>query len=272
MSRLYVLDGNGIGHWLFHSTRIDEAGNELALGDATRAWFARFSMAMAPSHMVVAFDGPNNWRFKEYVEYKASRIAKPKDEEKIAALKTLPPLWDELGVAVICREGFEADDIMAAIATKVAGPDCEVVIVSSDKDLMQLVCPSVRQYDPRPNKAGECVYYDERAVEEKLRVPPHRVVELLALMGDASDNVPGVEGWGAVRAATAIRQTLSERELFRKAATCSLEKIEARHQTALIERRADYEMSKRLVSLRCDVEVPTELSAYAIVSRKPEAA
>lgn len=272
--RLYAIDGNGCAHWLFHSMkgRMDDAGNELTLADATRQWWHMFVQRMNPTHAAVIFDGPNNWRWKEHVEYKSSRIAKPRDEEKIAALKTAPAAWASLGLPVLCYDTFEADDAIAAIANRHASDETEVVIVSSDKDLLQLVGPNVKAYDPRPNKAGVCMYYDERGVEEKLGVPPHRVRDLLAIWGDSTDDVPGVEGWGRESAILAVRQTRSASEIFRRAAAGTLENITPKRQAALVAQREAFDLSYKLVSLRYDVPVPDELSAFEIKPQQAESA
>jgi DNA polymerase I len=266
MTRLYAIDANGIAHWLWHSqsARTDEAGNEMSLVDATRQWWHRFVLNHKPTHAAIVFDGPHNWRWKEHAEYKSSRIAKPRDEEKIAALKTVPAAWEALGLKVLCYDTFEADDAIASIANKMAADDCEVVVVSSDKDMLQLVGPNVKAYDPRPNKAGVCMYYDEKAVEEKMYVPPHRVRELLAIWGDTSDDVPGIAGCGKDTAALAIKQTRSVKEIFSRAAAGTLSNITVARQKKLAEGRADFDLSFKLVSLRYDVPVPTEIEAYAI--------
>lgn len=270
--RLYALDANGLAHWLYHSRKMDDAGNELSLADATRQWWHMFVQRMNPTHAAVIFDGPNNWRWKEHVEYKSSRIAKPRDEEKIAALKTAPAAWASLGLPVLCYDTFEADDAIAAIANRHASDETEVVIVSSDKDLLQLVGPNVKAYDPRPNKAGVCMYYDERGVEEKLGVPPHRVRDLLAIWGDSTDDVPGVEGWGRESAILAVRQTRSASEIFRRAAAGTLENITPKRQAALVAQRDAFDLSFKLVSLRYDVPVPDDLAAFAIKPQDQHAA
>lgn len=272
MTRLYAIDANGLGHWLWHSKRMDDAGNELTLAEATSQWWHMFVQRMRPTHAAVIFDGPNNWRWKEHVEYKSSRIAKPRDEEKIAALKTLPKAWEALGLNVLCFDTFEADDAIAAITNRHANEETEVVVVSSDKDLLQLVGANVKAYDPRPNKAGVCMYYDERGVEEKLGVPPHRVRDLLAIWGDSTDDVPGVEGWGRESAILAVRQTRSANEIFRRAAAGTLENITAARQKKLAEQRSAFDLSHKLVSLRFDVPVPDELSAFEIKPQDQHAA
>ncbi len=268
MTRLYVIDGNGLGHWLWHTSRKDPHGSELTLADATTAWFREFCERLNPSHVAVVWDGANNWRWKESVEYKSARRAKPPDEEKNAAIKTLDAAWSDLGVQTLRYDTFEADDAMAALCNVHASPECEVVIVSSDKDMMQCVDECVKQYDPRPNKANECVFYDAAAVEKKHGVPPHRVADLLAIMGDASDSVPGIKGWGKVKAVNAVRQTKSMTELIRKVQAGALLHVDAKNQAAFVEQLADLEISRRLVSLRVDVPVPTELDAFKLSRRE----
>ena len=274
MTRLYAIDCNGVSHWLYHSktARMDAAGNEITLGQAVRNWWTQFAVQMGPSYAAAIFDGGHNWRWQVHAEYKSTRKAKPRNEELIAALKTVPPVWGELGVPVHCYDTFEADDAIATIANELAGPETEVIIVSSDKDLLQLVGPHVRQYDPRPNKAGVCMYYDERGVEEKLGVPPHRVRDLLAIWGDSTDDVPGVEGWGRESAILAVRQTRSANEIFRRAAAGTLENITAARQKKLAEQRSAFDLSHKLVSLRFDVPVPDDLAAFEIKPQQAESA
>lgn len=265
MTRLYAIDCNGLGHYLWHSkTRMDDHGNEISLEDATRRWWALFMAQMGPTHAVACFDAPDNWRYKVHVEYKSNRKIKPVDPDKAAALKSLPACWDALGVPVVAARGFEADDVIASIANRHASEDVEVIVVSSDKDMMQLVNAHVKQYDPRPNKAGTCVFYDEAAVEQKLKVPPHRVTELLALMGDAADHIPGVEGWGETRAVNAIRQTHSSREIFRLAEKGALDSILPKLQASLVAHRDDYDLSFKLASLRYDVPVAESVDEYRV--------
>lgn len=268
MTRVYAIDANGIAHWLWHATRVDANGNEMSLSDATAQWYREFCDRLDPSHVAVFFDGKDNWRKAAYVEYKASRAAKPPDEEKLAALREQPAVWQSLGIQPHRFDTFEADDAIASLCNLHASEECEVVIVATDKDLMQLVGDHVKQYDPRPNKAGECIFYDATAVEEKHGVPPHRLAELLAIWGDSGDDVPGVEGWGKVKAVNAIRQTKSLRELLRKAAAGELKLIEPKHQTSLIQQREALELSLKLVSLRYDVPVPTDIEAFRIAERK----
>lgn len=268
--RVYLLDANGLSHWQWHSTATDDNGNELDLATKVRRWWFEFCARMTPTHFVACFDGKGNWRKEVYAEYKASRLAKPVDEEKLAALKAMPALWESLGVKVVTCHGFEADDVIATLAARFSA-DAEIITIATDKDMMQLVEQfdgSPKQYDPRPNKANECIFYDTPKVEEKLGVPPHRVADLLAMMGDSSDDVPGISGIGKVQAVNAIRQTKTATEIFRKAAAHQLENITPKNQDKIVAGREDFDLSLRLVSLRFDAPAELTLEDCAITQKE----
>lgn len=258
MSRLYLIDANALGAWLHFA--VSDSSDHADLIEGVRSWFSEFSAKFKPTMVRACFDcsRESNWRKQIYAEYKSARDSKPKDEALIEGLGKLPALFDELGVPSWRVEGFEADDLIATAATQ---HDGEVIIITSDKDMMQLVDERVHVFDPRPNKAGESLFYDAAKVEEKLGVPPHRVRELLAIMGDAADSVPGVEGWGKVRAINAIKQTRSRLELVRKAKRGELQGITAKNQKALADNLADFELSFELVGLRFDAPIHLEEAA-----------
>lgn len=265
--RLYAVDGNGISHWLWHASKADQNGNEMSLDDSIRDWFSKFNERLSPTHMAVFFDGARNWRLKAFAEYKSARAAKPVDQDKLAALKAAPEAWRSLGVPTFSYDEFEADDAIASVCNAFASPECEVIVVATDKDMMQLVGDHVKQYDPRPNKANEYVFYDEAKVEDKLGVPPWRVVDLLAIMGDSSDSIPGVPDWGKVRAVNAIKQTKSLSEIMRKAKSGALEKISVENQALLAANIPALELSRSLVELRLDVQVPAGIDAFHLGER-----
>lgn len=268
--RIYLLDVNGLAHWQYHSTATDSAGNELDLAAKVRKWWNDFDETMNPTYAVACFDGRGNWRKEIFAEYKSARAAKPKDEEKIKALNEMPDLFDSFGVRCVKVDGFEADDAIATLCARFAG-EAEIVTVVTDKDLMQLVEQlegGPTQYDPRPGKDGVCHYYDAAKVEEKLGVPPHRVAELLAIMGDASDSVPGIEGIGRVQAINAIKQTKTAAEIFRKAAKHELANITPKNQDKIVAGREAFDLSLRLVSLRFDVPVELDINDCAIAARE----
>lgn len=267
-TRLYVLDGNGLAHWLYHAAK-PELG-PVDLGLAITEWFADFCSKLQPEHFAVCLDGKNNWRFEKHAEYKSTRKSKPVEEAKIEQLKRMPEIWRSLGVEPLCYDVFEADDAIASICNLHASDDVEVIVIATDKDMMQLVCGNVKQYDPRPNKEGACVFYDERAVYQKMGVPPHRVLDLLSIAGDSSDDIPGVEGWGKVAATNAILQTKSLAELVRKAARAELTSITPKNQAKFTSQLDMLQLSRELASLRLDVPVPKELSSFRFNDSKKQ--
>src|SRR5918994_1679949 len=141
-----------------------------------------------PTHLAVIFDySAKTFRSDLFDGYKANRAEPPDD-----LIPQFPLVRDAVrafNVACIEREGYEADDIIATYALQAGEAGAEVTIVSSDKDLMQLVRPGIRMYDTMKNKRIE-----EAEVQERFGVPPSKVVEVQALIGDSSDNVPGVPG------------------------------------------------------------------------------
>lgn len=257
-SLLYAIDANGIANWLWHARC--ESG-ETTLAKATATWLDEFKKAVSPTHIALFFDGKNNWRYSAYSEYKSARKARPKDQLKIAALRDNPGDWMSLGIMPLACDEFEADDCIASVCELYDGP---VVIVSSDKDMMQLVSERVKQYDPRPNREGKNILYGPEEVEKKLGVPPFRVSELLAIMGDSADSIPGITGWGSVRAVNAIRQTRSLPELLRKASRGELKDIEAKHQATLFRESQRLSLFLRLTDLRTDAPVSGDIETYRV--------
>jgi len=129
---------------------------------------------------------------------------------------------------------------------------------------MQLVGNNVKQYDPRPNKDGNCVFYDAETVAKKMGVQPHRVLDLLSIAGDSSDDIPGIEGWGKVAATNAILQTKSLAEIVRKAAHGELKNITPKNQVKFTEQLDALQLSRELASLRLDVPVPKDIESFCI--------
>jgi DNA polymerase-1 len=149
-------------------------------------------------HGAIAFDAPGpTFRHEVFGEYKANRPSMPENlrvqvpyiKEMVAALR----------VPVLERGGYEADDLIGALAKKLEQEGIETIIVSGDKDLMQLISPQVTMYDPMKDKT-----YRTADVKERFGVPPDKVVEVMGLCGDASDNIPGVPGIGPKTAAQLI--------------------------------------------------------------------
>lgn len=266
---MFVIDTHGIGVWLFHrqaalnAQKDDENGEPCEMLDAFRQWLTELLDRFDPTYAAACLEGRNNWRMDEarggVADYKANR--KPVDTRLKLQLNKLPALIESLGVRCVRHDEYEADDIAATLTANAA--DLEVVLVSNDKDWSQLLGDNVTIFAPKPDNAGETHRYDSAAWEAKTQIPPHRMCEFLALVGDTSDNVAGVEGWGEVTARTAIVQTRSWAELERKARAGKLEKIRAPKQAALIEQLPAFREALRLVTLRCDVPLSETLDALA---------
>ena len=175
----------------------------------------------------------------------------------------MPGTLAKLGIMTMLQGGEEADDCLASVVTRHAGPECEVIVCSADKDLSALVGDHCQLYDPKPNKDGECRYWDAAGVKERMGVPPWRVADLLAVMGDTSDGIKGIKGIGKDRALCALRQTKSMAELFRKAEAGKLADLGAASQKRIVEGRPEYEHALKLVQLRTDIPV-LELNAFEL--------
>ena len=203
----------------------------------------------APTHVAVIFDkGSHTFRNDLYDQYKANREAMPED------LRPQIPLTRDATRAfnIACEEieGFEADDIMATLAHQARDAGGQVTILSSDKDLMQLVGDGVEMLDPMKNKR-----IDRDGVHEKFGVGPERVVDVQALAGDSVDNVPGAPGIGIKTAALLINEFGDLETLLDRAGEIKQPK---RRQT-LIDHRAQIELSKTLVQLDCAMDLPFTL-------------
>ncbi|MCA2006556.1 DNA polymerase I [Tritonibacter mobilis] len=213
----------------------------------------------APTHVAVIFDhSGKSFRNDMYDLYKANRPPAPED------LVPQFPLTREATRAfnIACKEieGFEADDIIATLACQAREAGGRVTIISSDKDLMQLVGDGVEMLDAMKNKR-----IDSDGVREKFGVGPDRVVDVQALAGDSVDNVPGAPGIGIKTAALLINEFGSLEDLLDRAEEIKQPK---RRQT-LIEKREQIEMSKRLVQLDCDMELDFTLDDLEV--RDPDA-
>ncbi|MEP3347529.1 MAG: DNA polymerase I [Litoreibacter sp.] len=214
--------------------------------------------ADAPTHVAVIFDkGSHTFRNDMYDLYKANREAMPED------LRPQMPLTREATVAfnIACEEmeGYEADDIIATLAVQARELGGRCTIISSDKDMMQLVGGGVEMYDAMKNRV-----IDVEGVEEKFGVGPNRVVDVQALAGDTADNVPGAPGIGVKTAALLINEYGSLEELLDRAEEIKQPK---RRQT-LIDNRAQIELSKRLVQL--DEATPLKFSIDDLEVRDPD--
>lgn len=219
----------------------------------------KLSKNFAPQYMAAIFESPGKThREEEFAEYKANRSETPPD--LIAQIPYVERLLEALRVPVIQYPGFEADDVIGTFSRKAAEAGYEVVIVSSDKDMLQLVTDRVSMLNP----AKDDTWYDPAKVKEFMGVEPGQVADLLALKGDAVDNIPGAPGIGDKGAKDLIAQFGSVTAALGRAA----EVTKKMSRESLQNNRERILMSLRLATIHCDVPVPFDLAALRV--QEPE--
>ncbi|MDO5501538.1 MAG: DNA polymerase I [Actinomycetia bacterium] len=208
MSRLLLLDGHSLAYRAFYALPAENFST--STGQHTNAVYGFTSMLINvlrdedPTHVAVAFDvSRKTFRAEEYTEYKAGRSATPSEFQ--GQIPLLHEVLDALHITHLGVEGFEADDIIATLTHQAVADGLEVVICTGDRDAFQLVSDRVTMVYP-VRGVSEVWRMDPAAVEEKYLVPPNRYSDLAALVGESSDNLPGVPGVGPKTAAKWINQ------------------------------------------------------------------
>jgi DNA polymerase-1 len=244
---LYLVDGTSNIFRAFYAIR----GLTNSGGHPTNASFGFTQMLrkllqeQKPEFIAVAFDRSEpTLRHQNYPSYKATRQAPP--EDLVGQIPDIKEVCRVLGVPQVELPGYEADDLMGTLARRAVADGFRVVLVSSDKDLLQLVGDSVRVLHP---SRGE--FLDREGVKQSFGVYPEQVVEVLALMGDTSDNVPGVPGIGEKGAKTLIAAYGSLEECIRRAAEISRKT----YRESLLEHAEQARMSRDLVTIHADAPV-----------------
>jgi DNA polymerase-1 len=207
-----------------------------------------------PTHFAVIFDHSSiTFRNDLYSEYKANRDETP--EDLIPQFAFIREAVRAFGLPCIEMEGFEADDLIATYAKQAEAKEAETIIISSDKDLMQLVSDHTIMYDTMKSKR-----YDRDGVFEKFGVGPEKMIDMQALNGDTADNVPGVPGIGPKTAALLLDEFGTLENLLDNAETIKQKK----RRENLIEFAEDARLSKELVTLRTDVKVADTVDTFGV--------
>ena len=267
--RLYLVDGSGFIFRAFHALppltrKSDGLPVGAVSGFCNMLWKLLVDMkaqAEAPTHLAVIFDhSEETFRNKLYDQYKAHRPPPP--EDLVPQFPLVRDATRAFGVPCLELPGYEADDLIAAYACKVRDAGGEVVIVSSDKDLMQLVGPQVSMLDTM--KTPNLVIRAEQ-VFDKFGVTPDKVVDVQSLCGDSVDNVPGAPGIGIKTASALINEYGDLDTLLARAGEIKQDK---RRQT-LIDFADQIRLSRQLVQLDCDTPLPAPVDD--LVAREPDA-
>ncbi|MZG54421.1 MAG: DNA polymerase I [Nitrospinae bacterium] len=210
---LYIIDGSS---YIFRAYFGIRQFLSTSKGFPTNALYGFINMLQKvvkeekPDYLCVAFDSKEKtFRHDIYADYKSNRDAPPEDLAK--QFPYFEPLVDAFNISSIRIPGFEADDIIGTLAVQGSKAGYRVVIVSGDKDMMQLVGPEITMLDTMKNK-----WIGVKEVEEKFGVPPEKVIEVMGLMGDSSDHIPGVKGVGPKTATELIQKYGSIEELYKR--------------------------------------------------------
>ena len=218
-----------------------------------------------PDYLVCAFDSKEKtFRHKIYSDYKANRPEMPEELQK-----QIPHLWellDGMNIPVLRMPGYEADDIIGTVTESVLDKKIESFIVSGDKDFMQLINDKVFLYTPGKRNSAPDIY-DKDGVIKKWGLPPEKIIDLLALMGDSSDNVPGVAGVGVKTAVKLLKEYDNIESVLDNAPKISNKRV----HNGLINSRDKAFLSKELVTIIKDVDIDTNVENFLLKSFDQEA-
>ncbi|MEK6776155.1 MAG: DNA polymerase I [bacterium] len=258
---LYLIDGSSYIYRAFYAIR--HLSNSKGLPTNAILGFTRMLMKLIndkkPDYVAVAFDvkGPTH-RHEIYPEYKANRPEMPDDlKPQIPYIKRMV---DGFRIGKIEMPGFEADDVLGTLAKWGEERDLEVVLVTGDKDLLQLVGPHVKVYDTMKEEV-----YGEEEVKARFGVPPDRVIEVMALMGDSSDNIPGIPGIGPKTAIKLIQEYHDIDGLFAHA-----DQIKGKVGEKIREHQEMARLCKKLVTINTRLPLPLNIEDFKYDEPKAE--
>ena len=253
---LLVIDGHSMAFRAFYALPVEKFVT--AQGQHTNAVYGFASMLIKilekyqPSHVAVAFDvSRHSFRTEEYPEYKGTRDATP--EEFKGQIELIRDLLTAMGIRSLSREGFEADDCLATLAHRGTQADMRVFVVSGDRDSFQTVTDTVTVLYPGLTP-GDLREMTPERIEDKYGVPPYRYPEIAALVGEASDNLPGVPGVGPKTAAQWINRFDGLDNLLENA-----DQVTGKRGEALREHVEDVRRNRRLNHLLTDMDLECEL-------------
>ncbi|MBN1982741.1 MAG: DNA polymerase I [Chitinivibrionales bacterium] len=260
---LYLIDGYALAYRAHYALIRTPLVNSKGQPTSAVFGFANYLLKLMQEpeceYLAVVFDSKKpSFRKELFAEYKMNR--KPMPDELISQIPLIFQLVEKLNIPYTLKDGFEADDIIASIAHKAAAENFKVFIVTKDKDLMQLVgeCVSVLA----PESGGLFTLMGPQQVQQKMGVPPEKIVDLLALMGDSSDNIPGVPGVGEKTAVKLLESAGSVDAMLADISCISNAKL----QQKIVENRQILELSKKLATLHPNTGEVYDLQQY---NRRP---
>lgn len=260
MPTLYLIDGNSYFYRAFYAIR----GLSTSDGFPTNAILGFTTMILKiirekqPDYFAIVFDSPEpTEKHAMYEDYKAHRPGMP-DDLKLQ-IPVIKDMIEAFHIHIVERSGHEADDLLAAIAWHAEQKDIDVYIVTGDKDLCQVVSPRIRLYDSMKDRIT-----DEQNVRERFGVAPTRLPEVMALMGDASDNIPGVPGIGEKTAVKLLKEFGSLEDLIRERDTIKNKRL----REAIADNLDSIELSLKLATIERDKVI--EFSLEDLREKSPD--
>ncbi len=260
--QLVLVDGSGYIFRAFHGLPMMNRpdGTPINAVFGFTKMLLKLKADLNPSHIIVIFDaGRVTFRNDIYPDYKANRSEPP--EELVPQFALVRQAAEAIGLPVLEMPGFEADDLIASYARQAEQAGMSCLIVSSDKDLMQLVRGNITMLDPMKNRP-----IGREEVIEKFGVTPDKVVDVQALAGDSTDNVPGVPGIGIKTAAELINQFGDLDSLLAAAETIK----QPKRRENLIQFAEQARISRQLVYLKDDVDVPLAIDGLVTPQAEEE--
>ena len=259
--RIFLIDGHALVFKMYYALLRRPMVNSKGVDTSILYGFTKYLLELIdrqkPEYLAVAFDPPGgSFRNKLYPAYKANRDATP--QLVIDALDPLCEICRAMDIPVLMIPGFEADDVVGSMAKRSEREGLKVYMVTPDKDYGQLVSPNIYQYKP-PKSGSDPEILDCAAVCAKYGIDrTEQVIDMLAICGDASDNVPGVKGVGEVGAGKLIRSYGSLEGIYEH-----IDELSPRQKQMFEEARDHIDLSKVLVTIKTDIEidVPTESMA-----------
>ena len=261
MDKLFLIDGHALVFKMYyaflHRPMINSKGADMSILYGFTKYLLELVGREHPTHLAVAFDPPGGtFRNQMYPQYKGTRPPTP--QLVIDALEPLTELLENMNIPVLMVPGFEADDVIGSAASQFASESMDVYMVTPDKDYGQLIGPHVFQY--KPGKAGaDAEIWGTAQLCEKWGIKePSQVIDMLAICGDTADNVPGVKGVGEVGAAKLIGKYGSLENIY-----ANLGELSAKQQALFADARPHMALSKALVTIKTDMELPVSVKDTA---------
>jgi DNA polymerase-1 len=259
--RLFLIDGHALAYRTYFALTGVGGGSRWITksGEPTAGTYGFTSVLLRlldqeqPEYLAVSFDTGKTFRDDIYPEYKATRDKMPDDLR--LQIERIREVVSSFGIPILEADGFEADDVLGTVAHQAAEEGVEVVILTGDRDLLQLAADRIL-IRLSGQKLSEAVDYGPAEVRERYQLEPSQLVDLKAMMGDSSDNIPGVKGVGEKTAVKLLDQYGTLEGIYEH-----IEEVPSRFQSKLVENRETAMLSRKLGRIVTDVPIEFDLSA-----------